>query len=161
MGASALGDDLWSLTTFLSRYENGSDPISRKTASIAGDANMDLTAGESIDIAASVNLNATDLVCDTEFLYLCVVLSKGDAVNPDYTLEGVGAFGDLQVCQPFACRGRSMAVSRLLLSAARSPIINAMKIYYLLLNEDNNDDNQTCQPVRFLEANTTVRFSSI
>eukprot|EP00057_Strongylocentrotus_purpuratus_P013233 XP_011667707.1 PREDICTED: uncharacterized protein LOC590964 [Strongylocentrotus purpuratus] len=105
MGASALGDDLWSLTTFLSRYENGSDPISRKTASIADDANMDLTAGESIDIAASVNLNATDLVCDTEFLYLCVILSKGDSVNPDYTLEGVGAYGDLQVCQPFACRG--------------------------------------------------------
>ncbi|XP_054757509.2 uncharacterized protein LOC129263629 [Lytechinus pictus] len=111
MGASAVGEDLWSLTTFLSRYENGSNPISAKTAYIGSDANMDLAAGQSIDIAASVNLNTSDLVCDSEF-FLCVVLSKGDGVNPDYTLEG-----DLQVCRSFVCNGVNLTNANVTISS--------------------------------------------
>ena len=106
-GADALGSNLWNLTAFLSRYENGSDPISVTPANIGEDTNTILSAGGEIVLAADVTLNAENLVCDSDTeIFLCVKLDKGDGVEPDFTLEGLGEFeGSLQICQPFACRG--------------------------------------------------------
>ncbi|XP_072180853.1 uncharacterized protein [Diadema setosum] len=107
-GGDAVGDGLWRVRAFLSPYENGSDPISVTTADIGGDADLELPADRNIDIAASVNLNASNFVCTGGSVFLCVQLLKGNAPTPDFTLEGAPGLEDLQECQEFSCEGVSM-----------------------------------------------------
>ncbi|XP_033114395.1 uncharacterized protein LOC117114839 isoform X2 [Anneissia japonica] len=129
------GETLWSVTAFGS---SRSDGFGDRSAVVAVDTTgvgaVGVTPGSNTDLSLlSVDFDLSSISCSS-FMYMCVEVSRNDAADPLFSLEGSPTGDALVGCSPIECIGVRVTNGTLDIESSAIPILEGLASFNVQLN---------------------------